>query len=63
MILNTFQSQLQLTSPTNQTVLNPQYNADGTLNQARLLPQNAGFGAATAAQAPRTVQVQLRFQF
>ena len=62
-ILNTFQSQLQLTSPTNQTVLNPQYNADGTLNQARLLPQNAGFGAATAAQAPRTVQVQLRFQF
>jgi len=62
-IFNAFQSQLQLTSPTNQTVLNPQYNADGTLNQARLMPQNAGFGAVTGAQAPRSVQIQLRFQF
>jgi len=26
-------------------------------------PQDAGFGAATAAQAMRTVQIQLRFQF
>ena len=50
-------------SPTDQTVRNPQYNADGTLVQTRLTPQNAGFGAVTAAQAMRSVQLQLRFQF
>jgi hypothetical protein len=59
----TVTTQVQLNSPTDQTVRNPQYNADGTLNQARLTPQNAGFGAVSAAQAMRTVQVQLRFQF
>ena len=59
-----FVSQVQLNSPTDQTVRNPQFNADGTLVQSdRLHPQNAGFGAVTAAQAMRTVQVQLRFQF
>jgi Carboxypeptidase regulatory-like domain len=56
-------TQLQLNSPTDQTVRNPQYNSDGTLNTARLLPKNAGFGAVNGAQAMRTVQVQLRFQF
>ena len=56
-------TQLQLTSPTDQTVRNAQYNADGTLNQARLRPQNAGFGAATGAAALRSLQLQLRFQF
>ena len=54
---------MQFTSPTDQTVRNPQYNADGTLVATRLTPVNAGFGAATAAQAMRTIQVQLRFQF
>jgi len=58
-------AQVQFVSPTDQTVRNPQFNADGTLVQSpnRLIPQNAGFGAVTAAQAMRTVQVQLRFQF
>ncbi len=56
-------TQLQLNSPTDLTVRNPQFNADGTVNAARLKPKDAGFGAATSAQAMRTVQVQLRFQF
>ena len=62
-VYNAFAAQLQLNSPTDQTVRNPQFNADGTLVQTRLTPQNAGFGAATGAQAMRTAQLQLRFQF
>jgi hypothetical protein len=56
-------TQLQLTNPTAQAVRNNQYNADGSLNQQRLTPRTAGFGAATAAQGMRSVQIQLRFQF
>ena len=56
-------SQLQLNSPTDLTVRNPQFNADGTLNPARVKPKDAGFGAANAAQDMRSIQVQLRFQF
>jgi hypothetical protein len=62
-VYNSFATQLQLNSPTDQTVRNPQFNADGTLVATRLTPQNAGFGAATGAQAMRTAQLQLRFQF
>ena len=43
--------------------MNNQYNADGSLNQSRLKPNNAGFGAATNAQALRNLQLQIRFQF
>jgi len=50
-------------SPTNLTLLNSQYNADGSLNQARLLPRNAGFGAATAAGDMRSFQGMIRFSF
>ena len=50
-------------SPTNLTLLNSQYNADGSLNQARLLPRNAGFGAATNAGAMRNFQAMIRFSF
>lgn len=57
------QTTLQLNNPTSQTVVNNQYLANGELNQARLQPRNAGFGAATAAAAMRSVQVQLRLQF
>jgi hypothetical protein len=42
------QNQLQLSSPTDLTIRNPQYLADGTLNPARIRPQDAGFGAATS---------------
>jgi hypothetical protein len=45
------------------TIVNNQYNADGSLNQTRLKPQNAGFGAVTGYQNPRTVQGYIRFKF
>jgi hypothetical protein len=50
-------------SPTDLTIVNNQFNADGSLNQARLTPRNAGFGAATGAQNLRNMQVQIRFGF
>jgi hypothetical protein len=53
----------QFNNPTSMTLVNNQYNADGSLNQSRLLPKNAGFGAATRALAMRNIQLQLRFQF
>jgi hypothetical protein len=56
-------STVRLTNPTAQTVVNNQYNADGTLDSARLLPTNAGFGAVTRANAMRSLQFQARFQF
>jgi hypothetical protein len=56
-------TQLQLNSPTDPTVRNSQYRADGTIDPARLTPRNAGFGAVTAAQAMRSMQLQIRFQF
>jgi hypothetical protein len=50
-------------NPTSMTLVNNQYNADGTLNPSRLTPRNAGFGAATGAEALRNLQLQIRFQF
>ena len=57
------QATVQYDNPTSQTVLNAQFNADGSLNQTRLKPNNPGFGAGTGATSPRTFQLQLRFQF
>jgi hypothetical protein len=54
---------MQLASPTNQTINNPQYDAAGNLIPTRLKPNNAGFGAVTGASAMRSVQAQIRFQF
>jgi len=62
-VFNNRVTQLQLTNPVDQAVRNSQFNADGTVNSARLQPRNAGFGAATGAQGMRSVQLQLRFQF
>jgi carboxypeptidase family protein len=56
-------STINYTSPTNLTVNNAQYLADGTLNPARVLPRNAGFGAATAAGDMRNFQAMVRFSF
>jgi len=50
-------------NPTSMTLNNNQFNADGSLNQSRLKPNNAGFGAANAAANTRNIQLQLRFQF
>ena len=50
-------------TPTNLTVNNSQTLPDGSLNPARLLPRNAGFGAANAAADMRSFQAMIRFQF
>ena len=62
-IINARQATLQMNNPTDQVIQNGQFNSDGSVNAARLAPKNAGFGAATGAQANRTVQMQLRFLF
>jgi hypothetical protein len=56
-------TQLQLNSPTDPTVRNAQFLANGEINPARLTPRTAGFGAATGAQGLRSIQLQLRLQF
>jgi hypothetical protein len=73
-IINGRSTNVQFTSPTNLTVVNSQFNADGSLNQSRAIPRNAGFGAATGAQTigqaaglgnnyNRVMMLQVRFQF
>jgi hypothetical protein len=57
------QTQVQYNSPTDQTVRNSQFLPDGTLDPARLVPRNAGFGAATGAAAMRNLQLTFRFSF
>ena len=53
---------LQYNNPSSPTTITTnQYLADGSLNPARLTPATAGSGAATGAQAMRSVQMQLRF--
>lgn len=54
---------MQLSSLTNPTLTNSQFLPDGSVDPARLKPNQAGFGAVTGAQAARTVQAQIRFQF
>jgi len=63
LVYNSRVSTVQFNSPTDQTVRNSQYLADGSLDPARLQPRNAGFGAVNGAQPMRTVQVQIRFAF
>jgi hypothetical protein len=63
-VINAYQTTMQLNSPANpKGITNSQFNADGSLNAARLTPQNAGFGAATGAQPMRSLQAQFRFTF
>jgi len=55
---------MNLTSPNDPlTVTNLPFLADGSLNPARSLPRNAGFGVANGYQNPRTIQAQIRFSF
>ena len=54
---------VQYTNPVDQVIVNPQYNADGTLVESRLKPSSAGFGAANGWTGRRTVQLYLRFSF
>jgi hypothetical protein len=57
-------------SPTDQTIRNSQYLADGSLDPNRLQPRNAGFGAANNwttnlinGNYQRVIQFQVRVQF
>jgi hypothetical protein len=50
-------------NPTSQNVKNSETLADGSVDPTRLIPQTAGFGAVTAAQAMRSMQLQIRFGF
>jgi hypothetical protein len=55
---------MTLSSPADPlTILNLPYETDGSVVAARSLPRGAGFGVATAYQAPRTMQFQVRFAF
>jgi hypothetical protein len=73
-VISARNSTVSYASPTNLSVQNGQFNADGSLNQSRILPRNAGFGAATGAtnigsevglgnNYNRAIQFQVRFQF
>ncbi len=62
-VINGRSTTIQYNSPTDLTIRNAQYLADGSLNPDRLTPRTAGFGAATSAQNMRNLQLQIRFQF
>ncbi|MPY87513.1 MAG: hypothetical protein GEU99_06295 [Luteitalea sp.] len=62
-VYNARETELQLRSPTDQTIRNAQFGPDGSLDQDRLRPADAGFGAATGALPLREVQLQVRFSF
>ncbi len=50
-------------NPTSMTLQNPQYGSDGSILPGKSLPQNAGFGAATAASTSRNLQLEVRIAF
>jgi hypothetical protein len=53
----------QFVSPTDMTLRNSPFDAAGNVVDARSRPRGAGFGVASAYQAPRTMQAQIRFAF
>jgi hypothetical protein len=62
-VYNARNTTIQFNSPTDLTVRNSQYLADGSIDPARVKPNQAGFGAVTGAAGLRTVQGQIRFTF
>ena len=55
---------MNLTNPTDPiTITNLPFDASGNVIDSRSRPRGAGFGVATGFQAPRTIQLQLRFSF
>ncbi|HET7697433.1 MAG TPA: carboxypeptidase-like regulatory domain-containing protein [Vicinamibacterales bacterium] len=54
---------LSVASPLDPTPANLPYDASGNVVVSRSQPKNAGFGVANAYQAPRTMQLQIRFSF
>jgi hypothetical protein len=49
-------------NPTSMTLENPEYTS-GNISSGRSLPENAGFGAANAANASRNIQLEVRIAF
>jgi hypothetical protein len=62
-IFNTPNTTVPFNSTTDQTVRTSQFLADGTVDPARLKPNQAAFGAVTGAANLRSVQGQVRFLF
>ena len=55
---------MNLASPNDPvTITNLPFDANGNLIDSRSRPRDAGFGVATGYLNPRTVQLQIRFQF
>jgi len=55
---------INLNSPTDPvTQTNLPFDAEGNLIAARSRPRNSGTGLATAYQSPRSIQIQVRFQY
>ena len=61
--INNRNTNAQFNNPTSLTLVNSQFNADGSLVSTKLKPRDSGFGAATGARNLRSIQLQLRFQF
>jgi outer membrane receptor protein involved in Fe transport len=68
--INGRQTGIQYNSPTDLTIRNSQTLADGSNDPGRVLPRNAGFGAATGwtnsginGNYQRVIQFTVRFQF
>jgi hypothetical protein len=62
-IFSTPNTTVPFNSTTDQTVRTSQFLADGTVDPARLKPNQAAFGAVTGAANLRSVQGQVRFLF
>ncbi len=45
------------------TLTNGEYSAPGVIANGKSEPQNAGFGAANAAQTMRNIQLEIRIGF
>jgi hypothetical protein len=62
-IINAYNTTATFNNPTGMVLQNNQFNSDGSIASGRQLPKNAGFGAATGAQAMRNIQLEVRFGF
>jgi hypothetical protein len=62
-VINGRNTTIQYDNPVAKTILNPQFNADGSVVSTRVTPQTAGFGGATSAAPLRTIRLAVRFGF
>jgi hypothetical protein len=58
-----FSTSATFNTPAGMVLQNAEFNSSGGINSGRQLPKNAGFGAATAAAAMRSIQLEVRFAF